>query len=194
MTLQPWFLETSIYDIGYKQKTTDPMEQTVEIIQIITRTQRSCRPCGSRTTNDVCATFIFSFTNRSGGNQQQKGREGCGVFSPRLRGWRYLYFRDVFCFLPCQLHLQFCNFSFQQVDHFLVVLLRAVGLSLHDLCHLQLAVQRPVLGEEAQGFLEAARSSAQCTTSPSAANPQNRPEALSKLFANLVQPLKLIFH
>lgn len=117
-----------------------------------------------------------------------------GAWCSQAQGLHYLYFRDMFCFLPRQLHLQFCNFSLKQVDHFLVVLLRTMSLSLHDLCHLQLAVQRPVLGEEAQSFLEAARSSGQCTTSPSATNHQKYPKAPSNLFTNLVQSLKLIFH
>lgn len=116
----------------------------------------------SYATNDVCAMFLFSFINRRR-TYARRIQEGCGFFS-QAEGLHYLYFRDVFCFLPCQLHLQFCNFSFQQVDHFLIVLLCTVSLSLHNLCHLQLAVQRPVLREEPQCFLEAVRSRHEYTT------------------------------
>lgn len=135
----------------------------------------------------------FSPSEIEGGEPTEEGSGGLCVFS-QAEELHYLYFRDMFCFLPRQLYLQFRNFSFQQVDHFLVVLLCAVSLSLHDLCHLQLAVQRPVLGEEPQCFLEAAKSSDECTTSPSAASHQNYPKIPSNLFTNLVQSLKLIFH
>lgn len=159
-TLQPQLLEMPAYGICYKEKATVLLEWTVGTVQKTVHTQRQRWPCRIQQVMYICYHDFLLY--KEGVEPPEKDLECCSVLSVCLysqaQEFHYLYLRGMFCFLPCQLHLQFCNFSFQQVDHFLIVLLCTVRLSLHHLGHLQLAVQRPVLRKEAQGFLEAVRS------------------------------------
>lgn len=68
-----------------------------------------------------------------------------------------LCFRSLSRFLSQELSLQLHDLGLQQVNHAFVILLGAVGLPLGGLGHLQLVLQAPVLGEEAQGFLRLRR-------------------------------------